>query len=600
MKKHLLLIFALLSVSQFVKSQTNVSGNITTNTTWTKANSPYVLVGNVGVPSAYTLTIEPGVTVQRSDIYQIIINGAIQCDGTVADSIIFIQGDNLGEDSKFFIELQKSKLDKSNFSFVSFHHNGGLTEHIRVGNEDEFTQTNPKNSGTLHLSNCNLSNGYTSTKGYQTTASLSIDSCKIDAGFLIGFYPYSEIINITNTAISNSKVVSDAYNYGISFTNCSITKSSLRLGCCGSNFKILNSTIENSNLSDAGYGIMPTLITNSNFINTPFNNSSTVFVVTNSTFTATDKLYNIDGTEAQYMFIANQLSLKNCEFNHSSPYNINGINLYGGYNIELDTIVHNQFNNLYDAVTVTGFSTIQLDSNNFSTVGRYDIVNHSVKDFSALYDYFQLKQGQTIDDVIFDQNDDLSYGLVTYIPYATDSVVLPLKLISFTGVIEGHKVVLDWQTTNEVNTSQFVIQRKTGIDFTDIGTVSTTNERGITTYTFADKFPIAGTNYYRLKIVDVNGIYTYSSVIPISYTGIAMNLLVYPNPAKSYVIIEHETSTSDAQLRLIDATGKQIKSITVAKGSVQTRLNVAGLSKGIYQIVWKNGTKTENTTLLIQ
>jgi len=43
---------------------TEVSGNITTNTTWTVANSPYVITGMVTIPDGITLTIDAGVTVQ--------------------------------------------------------------------------------------------------------------------------------------------------------------------------------------------------------------------------------------------------------------------------------------------------------------------------------------------------------------------------------------------------------------------------------------------------------------------------------------------------------------------------------------------------------
>jgi hypothetical protein len=67
MKKHLLFFLAIFFISAtHCYSQTNVGGNIISNTIWTKANSPYILTSNVGVPSAYTLTIEPGVIVQRN------------------------------------------------------------------------------------------------------------------------------------------------------------------------------------------------------------------------------------------------------------------------------------------------------------------------------------------------------------------------------------------------------------------------------------------------------------------------------------------------------------------------------------------------------
>ena len=55
-----LIASVLLSIN-FLQAQTNVSSNITTNTTWTLINSPYIVKSNILVNSGITLNIEPGV-----------------------------------------------------------------------------------------------------------------------------------------------------------------------------------------------------------------------------------------------------------------------------------------------------------------------------------------------------------------------------------------------------------------------------------------------------------------------------------------------------------------------------------------------------------
>jgi hypothetical protein len=69
-----------------VHASTNVSGIITSDTTWTKVNSPYILTGPVGVGKGVTLTIEAGVVVNGSGIE---VEGTLRARGNSADKIYF-------------------------------------------------------------------------------------------------------------------------------------------------------------------------------------------------------------------------------------------------------------------------------------------------------------------------------------------------------------------------------------------------------------------------------------------------------------------------------------------------------------------------------
>src|SRR5689334_4374533 len=89
LQKFLLTVILTTAISFAVKA-TNVSGGIFSNTTWTLANSPYIVVDTVVVFPGVTLTIEPGVVVKFDDhIYIEIRQAAIISNGNALDSITF-------------------------------------------------------------------------------------------------------------------------------------------------------------------------------------------------------------------------------------------------------------------------------------------------------------------------------------------------------------------------------------------------------------------------------------------------------------------------------------------------------------------------------
>ncbi|HNL07153.1 MAG TPA: hypothetical protein PKH93_06220, partial [Chitinophagales bacterium] len=64
--KNVIILTMFFCFSQLALSQTNISGSISQNTTWSLANSPYLVTGTVTVQSGVTLTIEPGVIIKSN------------------------------------------------------------------------------------------------------------------------------------------------------------------------------------------------------------------------------------------------------------------------------------------------------------------------------------------------------------------------------------------------------------------------------------------------------------------------------------------------------------------------------------------------------
>jgi len=89
--KSMFMCLAVLLITQPVMSQTSVSGD--QSGTWTSSGSPYLVIGEIVVPTDLSLTIEPGVEVNFQGHYQFIVNGYLQAEGTEADSIFFTTDD---------------------------------------------------------------------------------------------------------------------------------------------------------------------------------------------------------------------------------------------------------------------------------------------------------------------------------------------------------------------------------------------------------------------------------------------------------------------------------------------------------------------------
>jgi uncharacterized repeat protein (TIGR01451 family) len=77
-------------------TSTCFSGYINENTTWTQAESPYIIVGDVTVSQEVTLTVEPGVEVRFNGNYELVTRGILSAVGSTAAPITFTRHGDSG------------------------------------------------------------------------------------------------------------------------------------------------------------------------------------------------------------------------------------------------------------------------------------------------------------------------------------------------------------------------------------------------------------------------------------------------------------------------------------------------------------------------
>jgi F5/8 type C domain/Secretion system C-terminal sorting domain len=163
------------------------------------------------------------------------------------------------------------------------------------------------------------------------------------------------------------------------------------------------------------------------------------------------------------------------------------------------------------------------------------------------------------------------------------STPLPVLLLNFTAnLVQNRYVTLQWQTSMEENNDRFEIERSTdGVQFISIDTVQGAgNSSTIQSYSTSDLKPVKGISFYRLKQVDLDGQYSYSS-IRIIKIGTTVAPLVYPNPVNSVF-----TAVSGAEpIREIVIYNAQGRIVQYAMGNPteeEMMVNIAGLSTGMY------------------
>lgn len=169
------------------------------------------------------------------------------------------------------------------------------------------------------------------------------------------------------------------------------------------------------------------------------------------------------------------------------------------------------------------------------------------------------------------------------------SEILPLNFISFTAKPDalGKSVNLNWQTTNEVNTQDFVVERRSNnTEFTSIGTINSKNTAGMHNYSFVDAKPLTGNSYYRLTQRDRDGKSSQSEVSTVTINSVGLSL--YPNPVSTQLVVNHEYAKKSTPITIIGLDGKAYIKTSTFVGSSSTTINVGKLATGTYLLRFGN------------
>lgn len=186
--------------------------------------------------------------------------------------------------------------------------------------------------------------------------------------------------------------------------------------------------------------------------------------------------------------------------------------------------------------------------------------------------------------------------------FKVTAVTLPIELVKFSVSTQPtRQILLSWQTTTERDNALFAIEHSTdGNRFTQIGqTPGAGNSFETRNYQFTDLAPTQGTNYYRLRQVDVDGRSSYSPVVTavLNETG---NVTVMPTPATDQLQVQLEdVSEESIQWKVYDYIGRTVLSGTEPGDTQVFSFDVSTLAQGAYTLSMQVGT-TIYTKLVIK
>ncbi|ADY51296.1 hypothetical protein Pedsa_0720 [Pseudopedobacter saltans DSM 12145] len=140
-------------------------------------------------------------------------------------------------------------------------------------------------------------------------------------------------------------------------------------------------------------------------------------------------------------------------------------------------------------------------------------------------------------------------------------VTLPVTLTSFNVKKQQANVLLNWTTDSEVNNADFEVLRSAdGKEFNSIGNVKGAgNSNSVNSYSFTDRYPLEGVNFYKLRQVDYDGAGNYSEIRTVNIDFIASgNLKVFTTADINQVHFSYTSQNmSESVLQIIDVQGRK-------------------------------------------
>lgn len=221
--------------------------------------------------------------------------------------------------------------------------------------------------------------------------------------------------------------------------------------------------------------------------------------------------------------------------------------------------------------------------------------------------HVRLGSTQSIRDIQIKGSDLWLIGTDGLIIKGFSDPTVPVELTSFAGSVVDGAVELSWITITETNNSGFEVQSKSAahawksLDFIP-GNGTTTRPQS---YSFIDKSPAEGLNYYRVKQIDFDGSFEFSPTIEVDVNSPNTFSLEqnYPNPFNPSTNIQFATGNKQfVSLKVFDVLGNEVATLVNEEkpaGNYEIKLDASLLTSGVYFYSLRAGAFTATKKLIL-
>lgn len=169
-----------------------------------------------------------------------------------------------------------------------------------------------------------------------------------------------------------------------------------------------------------------------------------------------------------------------------------------------------------------------------------------------------------------------------------------IKFIYFSATAQNKAVLLNWQTSDDLQNAYYAILRsRDSVSYDSTGIVTTTgNGSVVSTYAFTDPHPFSDVNYYRIKYVDKTGKNTYSIVRKVMIDSAGLSYTIAQNPVTDELRIYIQAARPvQLQVEVRDAAGHLLirQNQQITRGNTSCVIPVKRLAAGTYFIFVTSG-----------